>query len=184
MHREQSGNPFGEDEQQLDPRGFSVTLDRDTLYSSWFQLADAGNFASSCLTSAPTHCCRHSPASTVGLPTHVRLQTVSFTLELLVLSDHDNKLTGPDAVKFFERSQLPRPLLAKVWALADSARKGYLDPSTFAKVIFEAVGTCPTSSRPFAQQQHACLFDSMVSAAHSVCTTCLLVTQVRTDTGQ
>lgn len=53
---------------------------------------------------------------------------------LLLLPDHDNKLTGPDAVKFFERSQLPRPLLAKVWALADSARKGYLDPSTFAKV--------------------------------------------------
>ena len=49
-------------------------------------------------------------------------------------ADHDNKLTGPDAVKFFERSQLPRPVLAKVWALADSARKGYLDPSTFAKV--------------------------------------------------
>lgn len=48
--------------------------------------------------------------------------------------DHDNKLTGPDAVKFFERSQLPRPVLAKVWALADNARKGYLDPSTFAKV--------------------------------------------------
>ena len=56
-------------------------------------------------------------------------------MELLVLSDHDSKLTGPDAVKFFERSQLPRPLLAKVWALADSARKGYLDPSTFAKVF-------------------------------------------------
>ncbi|KAL3143092.1 hypothetical protein ABBQ38_003366 [Trebouxia sp. C0009 RCD-2024] len=90
MHREQSGNPFGDDAQQLDPRGFSVTVDRDTLYSSWFQLADA---------------------------------------------DHDNKLTGPDAVKFFERSQLPRPVLAKVWALADNARKGYLDQATFAKAM-------------------------------------------------
>ena len=52
----------------------------------------------------------------------------------LNVADHDNKLTGPDAVKFFERSGLPRPILAKVWALADSARKGYLDPATFTKV--------------------------------------------------
>ena len=57
-------------------------------------------------------------------------------------SDHDNKLTGPDAVKFFERSQLPRPVLAKVWALADNARKGYLDQSTFAKVTTLAACTC------------------------------------------
>ncbi|DBA71146.1 hypothetical protein WJX79_000852 [Trebouxia sp. C0005] len=91
MQRGESGNPFGgDDDSQLDPRGYSITLDRDTLYSSWFQLAD---------------------------------------------TDHDNKLTGPDAVKFFERSQLPRPILAKVWALADNARKGYLDPSTFAKAM-------------------------------------------------
>lgn len=43
MQRGESGNPFGSDDDgQLDPRGFSVTLDRDTLYSSWFQLADTG----------------------------------------------------------------------------------------------------------------------------------------------
>ena len=174
MHREQSGNPFGEDEQQLDPRGFSVTLDRDTLYSSWFQLADAGNFASSCLTSTLQALLQTLPCFSSRL-THA-CQRVSLTLELLVLSDHDNKLTGPDAVKFFERSQLPRPLLAKVWALADSARKGYLDPSAFAKVIFEAKGTCPSSSWPSALQQHAYFVVSMVSAAHSVSGTCMIVT--------
>ena len=137
MHREQSGNPFGEDEQQLDPRGFSVTLDRDTLYSSWFQLADAGDFTLSFLTSNPTTLC-HSLL-------HNKLQQVAScvqTLKQFLITDHDNKLTGPDAVKFFERSQLPRPLLAKVWALADSARKGYLDPSTFAKVNTLAARTC------------------------------------------
>jgi len=43
MQRGENGNPFGgDDDGQLDPRGFSVTLDRDTLYSSWFQLADTG----------------------------------------------------------------------------------------------------------------------------------------------
>lgn len=92
MQRGESGNPFGGAgaDNQLDPRGFAVNLDRDTLYSSWFDLAD---------------------------------------------TDHDNKLTGPDAVKFFERSGLPRPVLAKVWALADSSRKGYLDPATFTKAM-------------------------------------------------
>ena len=51
MQREESGNPFGgDDDGQLDPRGFSVTLDRDTLYSSWFQLADTGVLCTVTLT--------------------------------------------------------------------------------------------------------------------------------------
>lgn len=49
-------------------------------------------------------------------------------------ADADGRLTGPDAVKFFERSGLPRDQLAKVWALADNARRGYLDTHTFAHV--------------------------------------------------
>ena len=154
MHREQSGNPFGEDEPQLDPRGFSVTIDRDTLYSSWFQLADAGSLASSCINSSTTAPLQTLPCFSFDML--VMLLAVSLTLELLVLSDHDSKLTGPDAVKFFERSQLPRPLLAKVWALADSARKGYLDPSTFAKVLPKDISTCSGFSQPFALQQHTC----------------------------
>ena len=48
-------------------------------------------------------------------------------------SDGDGKLTGPDAVTFFARSGLPRGVLAKVWALADAARRGYLDEKGFAK---------------------------------------------------
>mmetsp|Transcript_2243 Transcript_2243/g.6668 ORF Transcript_2243/g.6668 Transcript_2243/m.6668 type:complete len:552 (+) Transcript_2243:276-1931(+) len=50
-------------------------------------------------------------------------------------ADADGRLTGPDAVKFFERSGLPRDQLAKVWALADNARRGYLDTHTFAHAM-------------------------------------------------
>lgn len=50
-------------------------------------------------------------------------------------TDHDNKLTGPDAVKFFERSGLPRQNLAKVWALSDNARRGFLDFKGFKKAL-------------------------------------------------
>ncbi len=49
-------------------------------------------------------------------------------------TDHDGRLTGADAVKFFERSGLPRDQLAKVWAMADSSRRGYLDQQSFAMV--------------------------------------------------
>lgn len=49
-------------------------------------------------------------------------------------TDHDGRLTGADAVKFFERSGLPRDQLAKVWAMADSSRRGYLDQASFAQV--------------------------------------------------
>lgn len=128
MHREQSGNPFGDDAQQLDPRGFSVTVDRDTLYSSWFQLADAGD---------STLLLQHVYSPLLNNFLHYACHPLQAMCpkQHALLSDHDNKLTGPDAVKFFERSQLPRPVLAKVWALADNARKGYLDQSTFAKVV-------------------------------------------------
>ncbi|CAL8464390.1 g3925 [Coccomyxa elongata] len=49
--------------------------------------------------------------------------------------DADGKLTGADAVRFFERSGLPRELLAKVWSLADNSRRGYLDLRGFSKAM-------------------------------------------------
>ncbi|GAB4817911.1 hypothetical protein N2152v2_004957 [Parachlorella kessleri] len=49
--------------------------------------------------------------------------------------DGDNRITGPDAVKFFELSLLPRDVLAKVWAHADSKRQGYLDFNAFVKAM-------------------------------------------------
>ncbi len=60
-------------------------------------------------------------------------------------TDRDGRLTGKDAVAFFERSGLPKSELAKVWAYSDSARKGYLDPTTFNKVS-AAVRTGHSSS--------------------------------------
>jgi hypothetical protein len=50
-------------------------------------------------------------------------------------ADNDGRLTGGDAVRFFERSGLPRDQLAKVWAFADSARRGYLDVAAFTRAL-------------------------------------------------
>ncbi|CAL5220728.1 g2786 [Coccomyxa viridis] len=50
-------------------------------------------------------------------------------------TDSDGRLTGADAVRFFERSGLPRELLAKVWSLADNSRRGYLDVRGFSKAM-------------------------------------------------
>ncbi|KAJ3678429.1 hypothetical protein LUZ60_002232 [Juncus effusus] len=41
-------------------------------------------------------------------------------------SDGDGRITGNDALKFFAMSNLSRPELKQVWALADSKRQGYL----------------------------------------------------------
>ncbi|CAK9217756.1 unnamed protein product [Sphagnum troendelagicum] len=41
-------------------------------------------------------------------------------------TDADGRLTGPDAVKFFSLSQLPRADLKQVWAVADVKRQGFL----------------------------------------------------------
>ncbi|PSC74976.1 EH domain-containing 1-like [Micractinium conductrix] len=49
--------------------------------------------------------------------------------------DNDGRLTGQDAVRFFECSQLPHPLLAKVWAASDSRKQGFLDFPAFVKAL-------------------------------------------------
>ncbi|XP_057465868.1 EH domain-containing protein 1 isoform X1 [Actinidia eriantha] len=41
-------------------------------------------------------------------------------------SDSDGRITGNDAIKFFGMSNLPRPELKQVWAIADSKRQGFL----------------------------------------------------------
>lgn len=48
-------------------------------------------------------------------------------------SDNDGRVTGKDAVGFFEKSGLPREVLAKVWDLGNSQRLGYLDRQAFHK---------------------------------------------------
>ncbi|KAF0904551.1 hypothetical protein E2562_035446 [Oryza meyeriana var. granulata] len=50
-------------------------------------------------------------------------------------SDGDGRITGPDAIKFFAMSKLPRADLKKVWAIADSKRQGYLGFSEFVTAM-------------------------------------------------
>eukprot|EP00878_Enallax_costatus_P017605 GHUV01018497.1.p1 GENE.GHUV01018497.1~~GHUV01018497.1.p1 ORF type:complete len:533 (+),score=105.10 GHUV01018497.1:417-2015(+) len=49
--------------------------------------------------------------------------------------DQDGRVTGQDAVTFFQRSQLPKEVLAKVWDLANSQRAGFLDRLAFHKAM-------------------------------------------------
>ncbi|KAL8128711.1 hypothetical protein V2J09_017866 [Rumex salicifolius] len=46
-------------------------------------------------------------------------------------SDGDGRITGNDATKFFAMSNLSRPELKQVWALADTKRQGYLGLNEF-----------------------------------------------------
>ncbi|XP_021912354.1 EH domain-containing protein 1 [Carica papaya] len=46
-------------------------------------------------------------------------------------SDGDGRITGNDAIKFFSLSNLSRPELKQVWAIADSKRQGYLGLKEF-----------------------------------------------------
>ncbi|XXG53710.1 hypothetical protein AAC387_Pa03g1767 [Persea americana] len=46
-------------------------------------------------------------------------------------SDNDGRITGNDAIKFFAMSNLPRPDLKQVWAIADSKRQGFLGLKEF-----------------------------------------------------
>eukprot|EP00879_Flechtneria_rotunda_P004857 GHRR01005131.1.p1 GENE.GHRR01005131.1~~GHRR01005131.1.p1 ORF type:complete len:106 (+),score=25.50 GHRR01005131.1:379-696(+) len=49
--------------------------------------------------------------------------------------DQDGRVTGGDAVTFFQRSGLPKEVLAKVWDLANSQRAGFLDRLAFHKAM-------------------------------------------------
>lgn len=46
-------------------------------------------------------------------------------------SDSDGRITGTDATKFFAMSNLPRPDLKQVWAIADTKRQGFLGLKEF-----------------------------------------------------
>ena len=78
---------------------------------------------------------REQPWSGARLVAEGLLPTLSAAAAAALLgADGDGRITGPDAVKFFERSGLPREMLAKVWAGADSSRRGYLDFTAFCRV--------------------------------------------------
>ncbi|CAI0379364.1 unnamed protein product [Linum tenue] len=50
-------------------------------------------------------------------------------------SDGDGRITGTDAIKFFGMSNLPRPDLKQVWAMADTKRQGYLGFKEFVAAM-------------------------------------------------
>ncbi|KAK4386942.1 EH domain-containing protein 1 [Sesamum angolense] len=52
-------------------------------------------------------------------------------LVAFVDSDGDGRLTANDASKFFSMSNLPRPDLKQMWAIADSKRQGFLEFKEF-----------------------------------------------------
>ena len=50
-------------------------------------------------------------------------------------ADGDGRVTGADAVAFFQRSGLPKAALARVWDLANSNRAGYLGRAEFDRAL-------------------------------------------------
>ncbi len=63
--------------------------------------------------------------------------------------DKDGVVNGNEAIEFFSRSRLPRPTLAKVWALSDKRRRGVLDLEDFVismKLISLAQSGKPVSA--------------------------------------
>ena len=99
--------------------------------------------------SRPRHLSLSLSLSPPLLPVAPPPPTSTLTLSSLpkpppISTDNDGKLTGADAVAFFERSGLPRPTLAKVWTLADAGRRGFLDRRGFAKAM-ELIGIAQRS---------------------------------------
>jgi EH domain-containing protein 1 len=109
----QSGSLLGENTIQKD-----VGALYNEIYLNWFRLADSGTLVVLQLV--------------VCLFLYVTLRTLRC---VLLAVDNDGRVTGPDAVVFFERSGLPREQLAKVWAFADNKRAGYLDSDSFIKAL-------------------------------------------------
>jgi hypothetical protein len=99
-------------------------LAQDT-YWRWFQYADKGGSPGVIPGNA-------RPAASV-IVTCPACHSAGATHGARCAADGDSRITGPDAVKFFELSGLPRDVLAKVWAHADSKRQGYLDFNAFVK---------------------------------------------------
>lgn len=60
-------------------------------------------------------------------------------------ADGDGRITGDDAVKFFSLSQLSRPELKQVWAIADSKRQGFLSFKEFVSAM-QVISLCQTGN--------------------------------------
>lgn len=49
--------------------------------------------------------------------------------------DRDGRISGAEAVSFFQGSNLPKPVLAQIWTHADEARTGFLGRPEFFKAL-------------------------------------------------
>ncbi|CAI9110472.1 OLC1v1010500C3 [Oldenlandia corymbosa var. corymbosa] len=49
--------------------------------------------------------------------------------------DQDGRISGNEAVSFFEATNLPRPVLAQIWTIADQNRTGYLGRQEFYNAL-------------------------------------------------
>lgn len=70
-----------------------------------------------------------------GTPSQLALHDMYRRWFQMADQDNDGRLTGPDAVRFFERSELSRDLLARVWANSDNRRQGFLDFASFVRAL-------------------------------------------------
>lgn len=69
------------------------------------------------------------------IPTLAADEALYRTWFQLADADGDGRVTGSDAVSFFQRSGLPRDQLAKIWMLADKTRQGCLDFPSFVRAL-------------------------------------------------
>uniref|UniRef100_A0A0D9WAX9 Dynamin-type G domain-containing protein n=1 Tax=Leersia perrieri TaxID=77586 RepID=A0A0D9WAX9_9ORYZ len=97
------------------PKRWGVKEQRDA-YLRWFSLADDGLPAP-----IPDFVVFYLDLAGVNLSRFVGVRLV----------DGDGRVTGKNALKFFAMSNLSRPELKQVWAIADSKRQGYLGSSEF-----------------------------------------------------
>ncbi|EFN59109.1 hypothetical protein CHLNCDRAFT_33853 [Chlorella variabilis] len=74
-------------------------------------------------------------SSAAGTPSKLVAQELYWRWFQMADTDRDGRLTGADAVRFFERSGLARELLAKVWANSDHKRQGFLDFHAFVRAL-------------------------------------------------
>lgn len=124
------------------PAGTPPKLAVNDMYRRWFQMADAGVYPERHASFKRHHMAAglevadgcsgypgQSPAPVRPSPPHPHLPPHPMG------ADGDGRLTGQDAVRFFERSGLPRDALARVWANSDSRRQGFLDFAAFVRAL-------------------------------------------------
>ena len=132
--------------------GELAVLVDEKVYKSWFTIADSGAPQLRSMFGRAV-CAARRAART-------ELTRLAWTLlrRRAPRADHDGRITGADAVRFFQRSGLPRETLSrvrahkrrgetpaaptrahappappKVWVIADNARQGFLGYAEFVK---------------------------------------------------